>query len=124
MNDELLLKEIFNVSDEIRYVALYRDGELVSAARPGLEDASAAESDRYEELLVNPTLLTLTRQRGRIDCGGCNFVLIRYGNFFQFVTPVRGGHASVCIGPEAPVLSLVEKIYEVLGAEREKDIMS
>lgn len=38
--------------------------------RPDLADASSSESDRYEELLVNPTLITLARQRGEIDCGG------------------------------------------------------
>ena len=114
MNDEPLLEEIFSVSDEIRYVALYRDGELSSSARPGTKDASASESDRYEELIVNPAILTLARQRGEIDCGGCKFVLIRYGNFYQFVTPVSGGHVSVCISRDAPVLSLIENIYEAL----------
>ena len=52
---------------------------------------------RYEELLVNPTLLELTRQRGNIDCGGLEYLVIRYGNFFQLVLPpdvfdMRGIH--------------------------------
>ena len=115
MNEGLLLDEILSISDEIRYAALYRDGELTSAVRAGLKDASASESDRYEELIVNPALLTLARQRGEIDCGGCRFVLVGYGNFYQFVTPVAGGHVSVCISRGAPVMSLVEKIYEALG---------
>jgi hypothetical protein len=109
-----LLDEILSLSEEVRYVALYRDGELLSASRPGLKDASAAESDKYEELLVNPAILTLARQRGDIDCGGCKFVLIRYGNFYQFVAPLGGGHISVCLSPLASVFSLCEKIQAAL----------
>ena len=45
-------------------------------------DASGLESDRYEELLVNPTLLTLATQRGNIDCGGLKYLIVRYGNKF------------------------------------------
>jgi hypothetical protein len=46
-----------------------------------LLNASASVSDRYEELILNPAVLGLTRERGRIDCGGLEFVLVRYGNF-------------------------------------------
>ena len=31
----------------------------------------------------------------RIDCGGAHFVVIRYGNFYEFVKPISGGHLSV-----------------------------
>jgi hypothetical protein len=54
------------------------------------------ESDRYEELFVNPTLLTLVRQRGNLDSGGAQFVLVRYGNFYQLVLDLHDGHVSVC----------------------------
>ena len=57
-----------------RYVALYRKGELVSRQKSQVAGASAAESDKYEELFVNPTLLKLARQRGNLDCGGARFV--------------------------------------------------
>jgi hypothetical protein len=43
------------------------------------------ESGKYEELIVNPTVLTLVRQRGNIDGGGVEFLLIRYGSFWQTV---------------------------------------
>jgi hypothetical protein len=75
----------------VRYVPVYRYGELSLRQRSDLSLASAPESDRYEELLVNPTVLTLTRQRGEIDCGGFDYVVIRHGNFFQFVAPIEGG---------------------------------
>jgi hypothetical protein len=54
----------FQISNEVRYVALYLDGQLTLQERPGLANSSAAESDKYEELIVNPTLLTLVQQRG------------------------------------------------------------
>jgi hypothetical protein len=90
------IDQIFAVSPAVRYVALYRRGELVSRQRGGLADASASESDRYEELFVNPTLLTLVRQRGNLDCGGARFVVVRYGHFYQLVIDLADGHASVC----------------------------
>lgn len=105
-----LLSAILGIAPDIRYASIYRNGVLSTAERPGLHAASSAESDRYEELLVNPTLLTLTRQRGEIDCGGLEFVLIRYGSFFQFVLPTGFGHVSVAIEPHADPLALAAPI--------------
>jgi hypothetical protein len=65
-----LIDALFDLTLAVRYVAIYSHGQLSLRQRPDLSLASAPESDRYEELLVNPTLLTLTRQRGEIDCGG------------------------------------------------------
>jgi len=65
-----LITALFDLLPTIRYVALYRNGSLTTRQRPNLADASAAESDRYEELLLNPALLMLARQRGDIDVGG------------------------------------------------------
>lgn len=101
---------ILNISADIRYVALYQRGEVASIARSGVRSASAADSDRFEELVVNPTLLTLVRQRGDIDCGGMDYVLIRYGNFFQLLIPTAGGHLSVAIEPGADPLELQREI--------------
>ena len=67
---------------------------------------SSIESDRYEELLANPAHLTLTAQRGNIDCGGLDYLLVRYGNFLQFVLPAAGGHVSVCIEKEADPIAI------------------
>jgi hypothetical protein len=90
-----LTSRIFAVTPAIRYVALYRGGELTLRQRDRLAGASAAESDRYEELIVNPTLLTLARQRGNIDCGGARFVIVGYGNFLVLIISLPDGHASV-----------------------------
>jgi hypothetical protein len=96
-----MVEGIFRLSDSIRYVAVYKNGELESKSKSNILGASGSESDRYEELLVNPTLLKLASQRGNIDCGGLEYVLVRYGNFFQFVTPTCWGHVSVCIEADA-----------------------
>lgn len=89
------IDRIFAVSPDIRYVALYRNGALESHQRPGLENASASESDKYEELLVNPTLLKCATQRGNLDCGGLRGLVVAYGNFLVLVIPIRGGHLSI-----------------------------
>ncbi|MBB5341103.1 hypothetical protein [Tunturiibacter gelidoferens] len=89
------IDQIFAVAPAIRYVALYRQGHLTSRQRSAISGASASESDRYEELFVNPTLLTLARQRGNLDCGGAKFVLVGYGNFYQLVLDLPDGHASI-----------------------------
>lgn len=110
-----LIERVLAIASEIRYVAVYRSGRLQSSQRPGLEQASASESDKYEELIVNPTLLTLTRQRGEIDCGGLEYVLIRYGSFHELVLPLPGGHLSVGIEPHADPLELVPPIRAAAG---------
>ena len=111
------IESIFALSKDIRYVAIYRRGELVSSVREGVVDASGTDSDRYEELLVNPTILTLVKQRGDIDCGGVNYVIIRYGNFYQFVAPIADGHVSVCVEPHANPLVLAEPILNVVNSQ-------
>jgi hypothetical protein len=111
---ERLIKSILSVSEGIRYVAIYSDGKLISSSREELNNASSSESDKYEELIVNPTLLKLVTQRGNIDCGGAEFVLIRYGHFFEFVKPVATGHISIGIQLKADPLKLIPLIEEAI----------
>jgi len=70
-----MINDIFSLSNDVRYVAIYRDGHLETKSKEGTIDASSSDSDRYEELLVNPTLITLATQRGNIDCGGLDYML-------------------------------------------------
>ena len=109
-----LMAALFDLTSDVRYVAVYRRGELSLRQRPDLTLASAPESDRYEELLVNPTLLTLTRQRGGIDCGGLDYVVIRYGNFFQFVAPIDGGHLSVAFEQDADPIEWAAEVFRTI----------
>ena len=114
-----VLGRVFALAREIRYVAIYRDGILVSRQAGGVANASASESDRYEELLVIPALLTLVRQRGDIDCGGARFMVIRYGNFYQLVVPIAGGHVSVCFDLAANPLLFAEAVGDICRIDRD-----
>src|SRR6266536_2952131 len=90
-----LQKDVFAISPDIRYVAAADGQQVRMRSRPDLLNASSSDSDRYEELLVNPTLLTLATQRGNIDCGGLRYFIIGYGHFHQLVVPSAGGHVSI-----------------------------
>jgi hypothetical protein len=112
---ELTIQRIFEISTDIRYVAVRMGDVLELQQRSSVADGSAPDSDRYEELLVNPTVLGLTRERGRIDCDGLDFVLIRYGKFYQLVYPILGGHVSIAIAPSADPLAIVEPVRTTLA---------
>ncbi|MEM6783311.1 MAG: hypothetical protein AAF624_06205 [Bacteroidota bacterium] len=110
-----MIDALLQLAPSIRYAAVYRDGALTSKQEADTPDASSAESDRYEELLVNPALLTLATQRGNIDCGGLDYVLVRYGHFFQFVLPQPWGHVSVCIAADADPIELGIRIRALVA---------
>jgi hypothetical protein len=111
------MESLFTLSSDIRYVALRIGNDLDIQQRQGIQESSSSESDRYEELLVNPTLITLATERGQIDCGGLEFIVIRYGNFFQLVHPVKAGHISIAIEPGGDPLSLVASIRHILNQQ-------
>jgi len=111
-----MIEGIFRISDHIRYVAIYRDGRLEKDSKSDTVGTSSSESDKYEELLVNPTLLKLATQRGNIDCGGMDHILIRYGNFYQLVWPESWGHVSVCIELSANPLEIYNDIKIQMGS--------
>jgi hypothetical protein len=84
----LMINKIFSLSQNVRYVAIYRDGKLETRSKEGTVDASGSESDRYEELLVNPTLLTLAA--------------------------TSWGHVSVCIEKDADPVAIGLKVKSLL----------
>jgi predicted membrane-bound spermidine synthase len=112
---EPLIQSLFALSPKVRYVALLRGKELQLHERPGLSHASASETDRYEELLVNPAVLTLLRRRGELDCGGLDHVWIRYGNFWTGLFPTVDGHVNVGLEPDAVPTEHVPAIRAVLA---------
>ncbi len=109
-----LAEALLRTCGDIRYVAIRSDGQLWVRERAQLQNASSSESDRYEELIVNPTLLTLIGQRGNIDCGGARFVLIRYGNFYQCVAPLADGHISIGMELDCNPLAIVNSLLPVV----------
>jgi hypothetical protein len=106
---------LFALSPQVRYIAVLRGKELELRERPGLSGASSSETDRYEELLVNPTVLTLLRRRGELDCGGLDHVWIRYGNFWTGLFPIEDGHVNVGLEPDSSPVELVPRIRAVLA---------
>ena len=108
------MESIFKLSDNVRNVVVYKNGQLESKSKSTTLEANSSESDRYEELLVNPTLLKLASQRGNIDCSGLNYILIRYGNFFQFVLPESWGHVSVCIEANADPIQIGAQVKSLV----------
>jgi hypothetical protein len=102
------------ISTAIRYVAFNIDGRVQMACRRDLTNQSSSESDRYEELLVNPALLNLAGNRGAIDCGGLQFIVIRYGHFFQLVQSIRRGHVSVATEPSGDPMSVAALVRRAL----------
>jgi hypothetical protein len=110
-----LIGKAFEISGDIRYIAVYDSDGLVMKQRGDINNASAGESDKYEELLVNPALIKLISQRGNIDCGGFRYLIIRYGNFFVLLFPCRNGHVNFGIEPDKNPYLLVEPLTALLG---------
>jgi hypothetical protein len=91
---------LLGLDAKIRYVAINQRGAieemLQSEQHPSF---NPAETDRMEELIVNPVALELFARRGNLDLGGCRFLIVRYGVQFQVILRWAEGHVS--IGVEA-----------------------
>ncbi len=105
-----LIEDIFKISNDVRYVAIYQNGKLETKSKEDTDSASSSESDKYEELIANPVILTAASQRGNIDCGGLDYLLVKYGNFFQYIFQVDSGHVSVCIDKDSDPLAIGKKV--------------
>jgi len=113
MNGEPLLDAILELSPIVRYAALHLGGgEPLLRERVGTP-ATSAEGERWDELVVNPTLIELASRRGDVDLDGLDFLLVRYGRAFSLVLPVDGGHLSVLLEPGPDPLPLVAAIRGV-----------
>jgi len=115
MNKEKIIESLFDEFSEIRYLAIYTEDNLVYQQKEGTSDSSSGETDKYEELLVNPTLLKLASQRGNIDCGGLNHLIIGYGNFYQIVKSIPNGHISICVKQKSDLNKLPNNIFDYLN---------
>src|SRR5262245_11989902 len=109
-----LREAIFAIGPHVRYVAFGQGQRVETAQRAELADASDPGSDFYEELLVNPALLTLARQRGELDCGGLRWVIVGYGSFNQVVIPTASGHVSVCVERDADADDVARRVAELI----------
>lgn len=115
---EHIFSAIFAISDRIRYVALGEGQEVILRERDDLQNASSMTSDRFEELFVNPALLTLARQRGDLDCGGLRYLIVGYGNFRQLIVPFRAGHLSAAFEADLDPVACLSRIEDLLASWR------
>jgi hypothetical protein len=107
--------DMFAITDSIRYVAAAHGQQLEMRSRPGLQNASSSNSDLYEELLVNPTLLSLATRRGNIDCGGLRYLIVGYGHFEMLVIPTSAGHVGVGFELGANPTDYLQTILSVMA---------
>jgi hypothetical protein len=108
-----LITDIFKLGG-IGYVALCCGQEVLLRQAPGMVSRTTAETNFYEELLVNPTLLKLASQRADLDCGGLNYVAIGYGDFVQLIMLTKDGHVSLGISRKAHTGELAARVKAVL----------
>jgi hypothetical protein len=88
--------ELFQLEPRIRYVAVNQRGAIVEMVQsPEHPTYNPHETDRMEELIVNPIVLEITRRRGDIDMDGIRYVVIRYGSQYQLLMPYQDGHVSI-----------------------------
>lgn len=106
---------LLGLSPRIRYAALYLNGRLDMHSASGLRAMTSEESDSYEELIVNPTLLTLLHQRALIGAGKLDYVVVGYGGCRHLILALPGGHVSVAAEPGLPLDDLIRLVRQVLA---------
>jgi hypothetical protein len=74
------------------------------------------DTDRMEELIVNPIVLEAKRRRGDLDLDGVRFVVVRYGKQYQVILPFRAGHVSVGVDASADVVGVAGKVAQTLAS--------
>jgi hypothetical protein len=82
--------------------------------RPSL---NPTETDRMEELIVNPIILELTRRRGNLDMNGIRYVVIRYGTMYELIFPFREGHLSIGVELNANPTEVAQSVAKCLGLQ-------
>ncbi len=96
MIEEKISTQLFKLEPKIRYVAVNQNEAIVEMEQsPQHPTYNPHETDRLEELIVNPIVLEITRRRGNLDMGGIRYVVIRYGAQYQLLMPYKEGHLSI-----------------------------
>lgn len=108
-----LIEEIFALG-RVGYVALESAGQVLMRTAPELVSDTTPETNFYEELLVNPTLVKLVSQRAQLDCGGLRYIAIGYGHFMQFVMPTRTGHISIGVPRGTQPAEFADRVQNIL----------
>ncbi|HXG21429.1 MAG TPA: hypothetical protein VNN62_20440 [Methylomirabilota bacterium] len=112
---EKISSQLFKLEPRIRYVAVNQNGVIVEMEQsPQHPTYNPHETDRMEELIVNPIVLEIARRRGNIDMNGMRYVIIRYGTQYQLLMPYREGHISIGVELEDDPIEIARKVAEHL----------
>ena len=113
---EKISARLFDLDSSIRYVAINQSGLIVEMEQnPKRPSLNPTETDRMEELIVNPIILELTRRRGNIDMNGMRYVIIRYGTMYQLIFPFKDGHLSIGLELNANPTEVAQSVAKCLG---------
>ena len=111
-----LANSLFALDEKIRYAAVNQRGVIDEMLqRDGHASFNPPETDRMEELIVNPVALELFARRGNLDLGGVRFLIARYGMQYQVILPWRAGHVSVGVEAEGDPVAIAERVGALLG---------
>jgi hypothetical protein len=106
---------LFRLEPRIRYMALNQNGQIQEMRQsPRHPSTNPPESDRLEELIVNPIVLEIAARRGNIDMDGVRYVVIRYGTQYQLLLPYRDGHLSIGVNPDDDPVEIARKVAAAL----------
>jgi hypothetical protein len=110
---EKLVEDFFALGG-VGYVALGRGQDVLMRRHPKLVTDTTPESNFYEELLVNPTLLTLAGQRGGLDCDGLSYIAVGYGTFIEMIMRMKDGHVSLGVSAGTETGAFATRMQDVL----------
>ena len=112
---EKLSERLFRLDPKIRYVALNQNGQIQEMRQsPQHPSTNPPESDRIEELIVNPIVLEIAVRRGNIDMDGVRYVIIRYGTQYQLLLPCQDGHLSIGVNLEDDPIEIARRVVAAL----------
>ena len=113
--EEKLSTQLFRMEPKIRYVAVNQKGKIVEMEQSSSHPSyNPNETDRMEELIVNPIVLELVARRGNLDMDGIRCVVIRYGTQYQLLIPYGEGHLSIGVELQDDPLQIASKITAAL----------
>jgi len=113
--EEKLSPQLFSMEPKIRYVAVNQEGRIVEMEQsPSHPSYNPNETDRMEELIVNPIVLELAARRGNLDMDGIRYVVIRYGTQYQVLIPYGEGHLSIGVELQDDPVEIASKLTAAL----------
>lgn len=111
-----LAPRVFAADPYVRYVAVNQGGRITEMEqRKEWSSLNPTESDRMEELIVNPIVIEAVTRRGNLDLNGVRSVIIRYGLLDEIVLPFRAGHVSIGVQQGGDLVRIAEKAAVVLA---------